>query len=49
MNQHHKSVSLTAGILLIDKKIVDQLWSIRDKMLKVPKANKYRQFLVLLC
>lgn len=36
MNQHHESVSLTAGIFLIDKEIMDQLWSIGDEMFKVP-------------
>lgn len=37
MNQHHESISLTAGVFLIDEKIMDQLRSIWDEMLKVPK------------
>lgn len=37
MNQHHESVSLTAGVFLVDEEIVDQLWSIRDEVLKVSK------------
>lgn len=37
MNQHHEGISLTAGIFFIDKKIMDQLWSIWDEMFKVPK------------
>lgn len=41
MNQHHESISLTAGIFLIDKKIMDQLWSVWDEMFKVPKTRKY--------
>lgn len=36
MNQHHESISLTAGIFLIDQEIMDQLWSIWDEMFKVP-------------
>lgn len=43
MNQHHESISLAAGIFLIDKKIMDQLWSVWDEMFKVPKTNKYHQ------
>ena len=37
MNQHHESISLTAGVFLIDEKIMDQLRSIWDEVLKVPK------------
>lgn len=40
MNQHHESISLTAGIFLIDKKIMDQLWSIWDEMFEVPAKKK---------
>lgn len=36
MNQHHESISLTAGIFFIDQEIMDQLWSIWDEMFKVP-------------
>lgn len=43
MNQHHESISLAAGIFLIDKKIMDQLWSVWDEMFKVPTTNKYHQ------
>lgn len=39
MNQHHESVSLTARIFLIHKKIMDQLRSIWDEMLKVPEPH----------
>lgn len=47
MDQHHESISLTAGVFLIDKKIMDQLWSVRDEMLKVPETSKGAQLLVL--
>lgn len=40
VNQHHESISLTAGIFLVDKKIMNQLWRIWDEMFKVPEANK---------
>lgn len=40
MNQHHESVSLTAGVFLIDEEIVDQLWSVRNQILKVPEQMK---------
>lgn len=45
MNQHHESISLTAGIFLIDKKIMDQLGSIWDEMFKVPETNECHQLL----
>lgn len=37
MNQHHESISLTAGVLFIHQKIMDQLWSVWDEMLKIPE------------
>ena len=40
MDQHHESISFTAGIFLIDKEIMDQLWSIWDEIFKVPAQNK---------
>lgn len=40
MNQHHECISLAAGIFLIDKKIMDQLWSIRDEIFKIPKPKR---------
>lgn len=40
MNQHHESIPLTAGIFLIDKKIMDQLGSVWDEMVKIPKQIK---------
>lgn len=46
MNQHHESVSLTAGIFLVDQKIMDQLWSVWDQMFKVPETNRHHQLLV---
>lgn len=39
VNEHHERISLTAGIFLIDKKIMDQLWSIWYEMLKIPETN----------
>lgn len=45
MNQHHESISLTAGIFLIDQEIMDQLWSIWDEMFKVP--TKQREWVVV--
>lgn len=39
MNQHHECISLAAGIFLIDKKIMDQLWSIGDEIFKIPKTK----------
>lgn len=40
MNQHHESISLTAGIFLINKEVVDQLWCIRNKVFKIPTKRK---------
>lgn len=40
MNQHHEGISLTAGIFLIDKEIMDQLWSVWDEMFKVPEQQE---------
>lgn len=46
VDQHHESISLTAGIFLIDKKIMDQFWSIWDEVFKVPVTNKFPQLIV---
>lgn len=47
MDQHHERISLAAGIFLIDKKIMNQLWSIWDELFKVPTRNKDHQLLVV--
>lgn len=40
MNQHHEGISLAACIFLIHQKIMDQLWSVGDEVVKVPNPNK---------
>lgn len=42
VDQHHEGVSLAAGIFLVDKKIMDQFWSVGDEVFKVPAANEFR-------
>lgn len=37
MDEHHKSVAFTWGILFLLKKGMNQLWGIRDQEIKVSK------------
>lgn len=46
VDQHHEGVSLAAGIFLVDKKIMDQLWSVGDEVFEVPAANEFYRLFV---
>ena len=37
MDEHHKSIAFTWGILFLLKKGMNQLWGIRDQEIKVSK------------
>ena len=40
MNEHHEGISLARGVSLSLQVAVDQLWSIRNQILKIPTQEK---------